>query len=414
MSSKYATAQKIPEGLPELLKDFAREVLRKQPVNIYAFGAKYFKELLEYQSTSPFAAISEQVQEMLESTDSSHSGVVTFEQFKNILFDESLNLPERLSQMALIEQSINDDGTCSYQGFLEILTPCLDAANLVQPNIHGEEQPRIHIHGLIRDEFEQTLSLKLQEFQACGAGEIERAAIRKALQDQELGLTRKEINLSMGYIEQQYPDGTFDYAELASNLYELLFHSHEENFLSLPMDKDSARDALIRAFQEAAPEGVQELHALDIESILFSCDLGFTELQTHAIIGVLADLTVDVDFVAFASYIAGWVAQFEQGTDLREVGPTVAGMEREALQEHLLSEFKKVDTSDTGYLPYTTIAEIISQLPFSPREKSAVLSFALPSMSDEEGVPYIVIVQNVVNVCFMQTRLALDLVESEQ
>jgi hypothetical protein len=34
MSSVYATHFKIPDGLMKLVKDFSREVLRKQPVNV--------------------------------------------------------------------------------------------------------------------------------------------------------------------------------------------------------------------------------------------------------------------------------------------------------------------------------------------------------------------------------------------
>lgn len=34
MSSKYGTSHAIPDGLPKLLKDFTREVLRLQPANV--------------------------------------------------------------------------------------------------------------------------------------------------------------------------------------------------------------------------------------------------------------------------------------------------------------------------------------------------------------------------------------------
>jgi hypothetical protein len=47
MSSRYQTQFSIPEGFPQLLKTFSREVLRCQPPNIYKFGARYFAQLVE-------------------------------------------------------------------------------------------------------------------------------------------------------------------------------------------------------------------------------------------------------------------------------------------------------------------------------------------------------------------------------
>ena len=47
MASKYIRKYPIPGSFPDLLKDFACEVLRDQPENIYEYGAKYFAALDE-------------------------------------------------------------------------------------------------------------------------------------------------------------------------------------------------------------------------------------------------------------------------------------------------------------------------------------------------------------------------------
>ena len=47
MASKYIQKFPIPGTFPDLLHDFAREVLRDQPDDIYAYGAAYFKALDE-------------------------------------------------------------------------------------------------------------------------------------------------------------------------------------------------------------------------------------------------------------------------------------------------------------------------------------------------------------------------------
>jgi hypothetical protein len=43
MASKYIKKFPIPEGFPEILHDFAKEVLRNQPEDIIEFSAEYFK-----------------------------------------------------------------------------------------------------------------------------------------------------------------------------------------------------------------------------------------------------------------------------------------------------------------------------------------------------------------------------------
>ena len=47
MASKYLQKYPVPEDFPDLLHDFAREVLRDQPQNIYEYGALYFKARYE-------------------------------------------------------------------------------------------------------------------------------------------------------------------------------------------------------------------------------------------------------------------------------------------------------------------------------------------------------------------------------
>jgi hypothetical protein len=47
MASKYLQKYPVPQGFPDILHDFAREVLRDQPENIYEFGYLYFKAMEE-------------------------------------------------------------------------------------------------------------------------------------------------------------------------------------------------------------------------------------------------------------------------------------------------------------------------------------------------------------------------------
>ena len=47
MSSKYIKKHTIPDGFPEILTEFTKEILRNQPLDLIDFGCEYFKCLEE-------------------------------------------------------------------------------------------------------------------------------------------------------------------------------------------------------------------------------------------------------------------------------------------------------------------------------------------------------------------------------
>ena len=51
--SKYAPHLSVPAGFDDIVRDFAREVLRHQPSNIYQFGKHYFEDLLVARANPP-------------------------------------------------------------------------------------------------------------------------------------------------------------------------------------------------------------------------------------------------------------------------------------------------------------------------------------------------------------------------
>eukprot|EP00730_Choanoeca_flexa_P007395 TRINITY_DN12326_c3_g1_i10.p1 TRINITY_DN12326_c3_g1~~TRINITY_DN12326_c3_g1_i10.p1 ORF type:complete len:515 (+),score=125.08 TRINITY_DN12326_c3_g1_i10:47-1591(+) len=64
-----------PEGLEELIWSFAKEVLRKQPENIYKFGAEYFRGLIDPQD--PTTGVEEQSTVITDHRDDTASVSVT-------------------------------------------------------------------------------------------------------------------------------------------------------------------------------------------------------------------------------------------------------------------------------------------------------------------------------------------------
>ena len=52
MASKFIAKYPVPDEFPDILHDFAREVLRDQPEDIYEYGAQYFKALYNVSHNS--------------------------------------------------------------------------------------------------------------------------------------------------------------------------------------------------------------------------------------------------------------------------------------------------------------------------------------------------------------------------
>lgn len=408
MSSKYATQFKIPEGLLKLTKDFAREVLRAQPKNILEFGLEYFQELLKAQNTSPNVAIVENLKRVFEEHDPALAGILPYMDVKSIFSDPANQLNERSGVIALLECEINDDGQIDYNKFLNVAVEVLDSADANGPLDATDGTVRVHIHGMVREEFVGTLSHKLEEHDVKGESGLERNLLRNAFSDPELGLTRYEVNGCMGFLEEHHADGQFEYSVLADSLWEVLVTAHEENFLTHPATHEAVTHMLMNLFAQNDPEKKGDLPSATVLAVLKKSNLGFTDLQCHAILGLLADLKVDVNYSAFTDYIAKWVVIILRGRELREPATTIAGMTRDQLSKTLSDELMKYDPYSNGVLKYDDLVTVVSNISFTPREKSAILSYGLVEDEEKGGSPYEALAQNAFDVCWQQQRLGLD------
>jgi hypothetical protein len=176
-------------------------------------------------------------------------------------------LPKRVAEVLLLEAEVNDLGRIEYRKTLEEPFEIFVEANETRPLQFPLTKPRIHIHGMVQDDFMVTLGMKLEEYETSSkTGTIQRASIRNALKEQvnikkknciictiyfltfvirgyyfickELGLTTREANFIVGYIEKNYPSGDLgDYYEVSSRLFLALCKLFDRNMLGLPTDK---------------------------------------------------------------------------------------------------------------------------------------------------------------------------------
>ncbi|KAA6364441.1 MAG: hypothetical protein EZS28_040032, partial [Streblomastix strix] len=100
------------------------------------FGEQYFRELFEAQGASPNAAVIENITKALADIDTEQIEFVLYDKFRAT--------------------------------FAKVAAHALDTAQANGPQRHTQERPRVHIPGMLQDEFESTLTRKLDEHEAVG------------------------------------------------------------------------------------------------------------------------------------------------------------------------------------------------------------------------------------------------------
>ncbi|KAA6382543.1 MAG: hypothetical protein EZS28_021933 [Streblomastix strix] len=240
---------------------------------------QYFRELFEAQDASPNAAIVENITKALADIDTEQTEFVLYDKFRATVSEVQINLNLREIEVAIIEVDIDKDGRINYSEFAKIAAHELDTAQANGPQRHTQERPRVHIPGMLQDEFESTLTRKLDEHEAVGNGVLDRPSLRYVLKDREVGLTRREENLIMEHLERKYPDETFDVNDVAHEAFELLFEAYEDNLLQFPLNEQAVHDVLVRTFQSLGEVAVSET-----QNGFFLTDLILIGLKTQVLL----------------------------------------------------------------------------------------------------------------------------------
>ncbi|KAA6396032.1 MAG: hypothetical protein EZS28_008434, partial [Streblomastix strix] len=288
---------------------------RKLQIFKYVFGEQYFREQFEAQGVSPNVAIVENITKALADINTEQTEFVLYDKFLATVSDVQFNINLREIEVAIIEVDIDKDGRINYSEFAKVAAHALDTAQTNGPQLHTQERPRVHIPGMLQDEFESTLTRKIDEHEIVSNGVLDRHSLRYALKDHEVRLTRREVNLIMEHLERKYPDGTFD-VDVVHETFELLFEAYEDNLLQLPPNEQAVHDVLVRTFQSLDTEKTGELAVPETQNGFFLTDYILIGLQIHALLGLLTDLIVSVNQVAFVDIISSWITQILQRTDL--------------------------------------------------------------------------------------------------
>lgn len=305
MSSKFAKQYQIPPEFPDILKDFAREVLRNQPANINEFAAKYFDCLAQGlpaegpggdgigAGDDPEMSLDEVetiIQDLFQKYDADSNGYLDPTEFKALMNDlqQRMDFPPDEIYRFLAEADMNEDGMIEYEEFIPLALQIVQGMyakkrleqHMVDVDQHAED---LLVHGMSRDELTELVGSIFERMDQDGGGTLSKAEFATALTSMELGLTRREINTVMFQIDQD-GDGNISYREFVPFAFDLLQKLTSLRLLETELENDELAQYLTDLFKARDVEMIGMLHVNDIRDLLHQAMLGLSRMQIYSVI----------------------------------------------------------------------------------------------------------------------------------
>jgi len=320
MASKFAKQYQIPSEFPDILKDFAREVLRNQPQNINEFAAKYFDCLAsglptdandgqdgEGDADMPLDEIENIVQDLFAKYDKDNNGYLDPPEFKALMSDlqAKLDFPPDEVYRFLAEADMNHDGMIEYEEFIPLALQIIQGMyakkrweqHEADMDKHAEE---ILVHGMTKEELTGLVSSIFEKIDTDGSTMLSKQEFLKALTSMELGLTRREINTIMFQIDVD-KDGNISYMEFVPFAFDLLQKLTSMRLLETELENDELAHYLIEVFKAKDTEMLSSLSVDEVRDLLHEAHLGLSRMQIYTVLSV-AEADPD-GRIAYSSFI---------------------------------------------------------------------------------------------------------------
>ncbi|CAK4680291.1 unnamed protein product [Aphanomyces euteiches] len=401
MASRYAKNVKVPADFPDMLRNFAREVLRNQEKiktkdDILQYGIKYFTDLTNKNAgltngpsdeTEVYMQMSdEEIEEYMwqifRASDPANAGELDEGDFKKMselmrkVFNEiadylHLNPVER-KRCATVAENIESYDASTSKEVIVKSSNCL-------------------CHGLLREEFESMLREILHHSDADNSGTISRTEL-----DPDLGLTRKETNLVLFDIPCDEGGRVF-YQDIIPSVFDVLVHAAANDVLDLPRSEEQIENILTRVFSSGDEESTGLLSFGALKNLLRMTGLGLTRIQIIALMSEAQEEEDDsVSYEQFTKSITPMVfslVDYDQQPKMAQMVPVYRGTE-EYFSNALSIAFEAIDETQRGLVPRHEIVEAIQNaLPKISTQYIAAL-LALGDVDDNGDVEYSVIIHN--------------------
>lgn len=353
MSSKFAKQYQIPPEFPDILKDFAREVLRNQPANINEFAAKYFDCLaqglpaeagaggMEFAGEDPEMSLDEIEQiihDLFHKYDQDGNGYLDPQEFKQLMSDlqQRMEFPPDEVYRFLAEADMNEDGMIEYEEFIPLALQIVQGMyakkrleqHMSEVDQHAED---LLVHGMSRDELTELVGSIFERMDADGSGTLSKQEFATALTSMELGLTRREINTIMFQTDQD-GDGGVSYREFVPFAFDLLQKLTSLRLLQVDLENDELAQYLTDLFKARDVEMVGMLHVNDVRDLLHQAMLGLSRMQIYTVISE-AEVNSEM-MIAYGTFILRAVGliksmnAFETNVNKQQASVTVEAEEK--------------------------------------------------------------------------------------
>ncbi|GAQ80608.1 troponin C [Klebsormidium nitens] len=426
MTARYQKQIAVPDGFPILLKDFAREVLRQQPENIYTFGAQHFQRLHAQQqagatqSSDAAAAASNgrpdvswlsasELEDLILShflkADSDRNGYLDPREFAAAMEQSGLFRSEAELLNVLAECDENEDGNIQYREFLPIMVQVIHGmrakALLAASRNADEAQARSTVqtqllHGMPRAELEAMMRGVFRAADVNGDRRLDRKEFKNCLRHADVGLTRQEINLLLAKADRN-GDGSISYEEFLP----LCFNILVERFSDELVREKQARSAddievlLVQAFAAEDRERTGLLLQRQIKGVLTDLSregLGLTRMQ---VLTLMSEAEPDEEgYVNYRRFASGAAHMIHSLVDVSHQADRAAAIEslsrsagvqqlrnlsRDAVRGILEEAFRAADEQGAGALERSEVIEVLqelasSQLGLTPRDVNCLMA----------------------------------------
>lgn len=211
LASRYRPRQTLPPNFSEVLKEYAREVLRAQPEDILEWSADYFVQMalahqpsqqereeeqgsMQSEANEDVEAVVQRMIDVFQHMDSANEGLLFIHLVQRALTDAFHLSPEQALYILTSKYTVvNPDETIEYRTFAK---KCIRAVQYFQKTNHvfkiGDLSTET-VHGMNRNDVEYQFLHIFRLMDQPGTGRIPYADFRDALANSPFNLTHRDI-----------------------------------------------------------------------------------------------------------------------------------------------------------------------------------------------------------------------------
>eukprot|EP00946_MAST-07B_sp_MAST-7B-sp1_P004042 g4042.t1 len=328
--ASMTTTLALPEGFPEILREYTRELLRDQPSDIYNWSAEYFAARAPARPEGAAGALKldldalrNQIEQLFVSADKGNKGFLSRLEARKVI--ESLSGDFKLSnadiRQIMAEADENDDGLIEFGEFIPLALEVMEAL-YAKSELHRQQElayteaDDFLMHGMTQEQFETTLSGIFAQADVNGDGRLNKLEFRNILKEAGIGFTRKELNSIMHEVDAN-EDGLIDYSEFVPIAMSICRDVLARQIVAgqLPTKEAEAAAFLSSIFSSADKDGSGYLPQESLSQLLSEAELGLSHVQIQAMVSESA--ADDDGMVRYDSFAITAATMFSKIFDFR-------------------------------------------------------------------------------------------------